>query len=326
MARVGERLMRQVARRLGDGRLELVDVPEPVVGPGEVAVRVEASVLSAGTERAKLDVARKNLLAKARARPDQARQVLERVRTDGLASTARLVRHRLAGARAARLQRRRTCAPGGWGRARPLGRRPGRDRRRASANHAEVDVVPSLLCARIPDGVAAEEAAFATLGAIAMHGFRRGELRGRVHRRGRRPRSDRPARRSNRARRRLSRARRRPEAGAGRAGRAAGAEGVARQDLDGTTRWDEIADAVLICAADPEHRSRSSSRRGWRATARRWSSSVTSRWRSRGPRTTRRSSTCGSRAPTARGATTPTTRSTATTTRSATSAGPSSAT
>ena len=123
--------MRQVARRLGDGRIELVDVPEPVVGPGEVAVRVEASVLSAGTERAKLDVARKNLLAKARARPDQARQVLERVRTDGLASTARLVRHRL-----------QELGPLGYsaaGRVLEVGggvrgisrRRPGRDRRRA---------------------------------------------------------------------------------------------------------------------------------------------------------------------------------------------------
>ena len=87
--------MKQVARRLRDGRLELVEVPDPAPAPGTVAVRVEASLLSAGTERATLDVARKSLLAKARARPDQARQVIERARTDGLRSTLDLVRHRL---------------------------------------------------------------------------------------------------------------------------------------------------------------------------------------------------------------------------------------
>src|SRR5919109_2706702 len=87
--------MRQVARRLRDGRLELVEVPDPSPGPGTVAVRLEASVISAGTERATLEVAGKGLLAKARARPDQARQVVARARSEGLASTVALVRQRL---------------------------------------------------------------------------------------------------------------------------------------------------------------------------------------------------------------------------------------
>src|SRR4051794_36738080 len=87
--------MRQVARRLRDGRLELVEVPEPAPRPGAVTVRVEASVISAGTEGATLDVARKGLIAKARARPDQARQVVDRARTEGVRSTLELVRQRL---------------------------------------------------------------------------------------------------------------------------------------------------------------------------------------------------------------------------------------
>src|SRR5215211_4071483 len=87
--------MRQIARRLKDGRLELVEVPEPAPGFGAVSVRLEASVLSAGTERATLDVARKGLIGKARARPDQARRVLERARTEGVRSTVSLVRRRL---------------------------------------------------------------------------------------------------------------------------------------------------------------------------------------------------------------------------------------
>src|SRR5204862_2538659 len=87
-------LMRQIARRLKDGSLDLVEVPDPAPGPGSVAVEVEASVLSSGTERATLDVARKGLIAKARARPDQARQVVERMRREGVRSTVNLVRQR----------------------------------------------------------------------------------------------------------------------------------------------------------------------------------------------------------------------------------------
>lgn len=168
--------MRQVARRLKDGRLELVEVPEPRPEPGAVAVRVEASVISAGTEGATLEVARKGLLAKARARPDQARQVIERARREGIRSTLELVRSRLeelgplgysaAGTVVEAGAEVRDLAPG--------------DRVAIAgggfANHAEVDVVPRLLCAPVPEGVEPAEAAFATLGAIAMQGFRRAEV------------------------------------------------------------------------------------------------------------------------------------------------------
>ena len=168
--------MRQVARRLRDGRLELIEVPDPALPPGAVAVRVEASLVSAGTERATLDVARKSLVAKARARPDQARQVIERARLEGVRSTIELVRQRLeqlaplgysaagvavevgAGVSGISAGDRLAIAGGG------------------AANHAEIDIVPGLLCSPIPDGVSFEHASFATLGAIAMHGFRRADV------------------------------------------------------------------------------------------------------------------------------------------------------
>jgi predicted dehydrogenase/threonine dehydrogenase-like Zn-dependent dehydrogenase len=166
--------MRQIARRLKDGRLELVEVAEPAARRGSVSVRVEASAISSGTERATLDVARKSLVAKARARPEQARAVIDRARSDGVRSTIALVRQRLeelgplgysaAGVVVEVGEGVRDLAPGdrvaiaGGG----------------AANHAEIDVVPALLCARVPDGVALEDAAFAALGAIALNGYRRG--------------------------------------------------------------------------------------------------------------------------------------------------------
>ena len=241
--------MRQVARRLKDGRLELVEVPDPAPGPGTVSVRLEASVLSAGTERATLDVARKGLLGKARARPDQARQVWERVRTEGVRSTLELVRGRLEELGPLGYSAAGTVLEAGPG-ARELA--PG-DRVAIAgggfAGHAEVDVVPSLLCARVPEGVAAEEAAFATLGAIAINGFRRGDagvgstvaviglgLVGQL-----------AVRVARAAGCRVLGVDLKPDLLE--LARRAGADAVQRSELDEGSRWQGTADAVLVCAA-----------------------------------------------------------------------------
>jgi predicted dehydrogenase/threonine dehydrogenase-like Zn-dependent dehydrogenase len=167
--------MRQVARRLKDGSLELVEVPDPHPGEDQVLVRVAASIVSAGTERATMDAAQKNLLAKARARPDQARQVLERVLSEGPRATYEFVRQRLDELGALGYSAAGTVVEAG---PRVRGIAAG-DRVAIAgggfANHAELDVVPELLCARVPEAVTDEDAAFATLGAIALHGFRRSE-------------------------------------------------------------------------------------------------------------------------------------------------------
>jgi predicted dehydrogenase/threonine dehydrogenase-like Zn-dependent dehydrogenase len=241
--------MRQIARRLKDGSLDLLDVPDPAPGPGTVCVRVEASVLSAGTERATLDVASKGLVAKARARPDQARQVVERMRQDGVRSTVQLVRQKLE-----------QLGPLGYSAAGVVvevgpesrGLKPG-DRVAIAgggfASHAELDVVPSLLCAKVPDGVSPEDAAFATLGAVAMNGFRRADVQvgstvaiiglGLI----------------GQLAVRIARA-----AGCRVLGvdlnpdlvelaRGAGADAMVRSDVQRGSRWEGSADAVLVCAA-----------------------------------------------------------------------------
>ena len=87
--------MKQVTQRLRDGRIEVVDVPAPAVTPDTVLVSVRASLLSAGTERTKIETGRQSLVAKARARPDQARAVIDKARRDGVRETIETVRARL---------------------------------------------------------------------------------------------------------------------------------------------------------------------------------------------------------------------------------------
>jgi polar amino acid transport system substrate-binding protein len=163
--------MKQVTQRLRDGRVEVLSVPRPTLSPGTVLVDVRASLLSAGTERTKVQTAKKSLIGKARQRPDQVAQVIEKARNDGLRETVRTVRSRLeqpsvlgysaagvalaVGARVAGVAVGDRVAIGG-----------------ADAVHAEVDRVPANLCVTLPDAVSFEEGCFACVGSIALHGVR----------------------------------------------------------------------------------------------------------------------------------------------------------
>ena len=168
--------MKQVAQRMKDGELRVVDVPVPELDDWKVLVRTEASLVSAGTERAKVEVARDSLLGKARRRPDQVQQVVEKVRTEGLGATVAAVRSRLEA-----LSPLGYCAAG---RVERVGRRVhdvrpgelvacgGED-----AGHAEVLAVPGNLCVPVPTGVSPVDATFTTLGSIALHGFRQADVK-----------------------------------------------------------------------------------------------------------------------------------------------------
>jgi len=176
--------MKQVLQHARNGDITVEDVPAPQLLPGCVLVRVAASVVSAGTERASAEFARKNLLQKAQSRPDLVREVISKVQRDGLLSAVQAVRSRLdqpqspgyssagtiiaVGEGVTDLQAgdRVACAGAGF------------------ATHAEVACVPRLLVARIPsrgpvtnEEVSFDEAAFATLGAVALHGIRTAEAK-----------------------------------------------------------------------------------------------------------------------------------------------------
>ena len=87
--------MKQILQDVGTGDVSVYEVPAPSVQRGRLLVRTAASLISAGTERVAVESGRKNLLAKAKERPDLVKQVIEKARTEGIVSTFTAVRAKL---------------------------------------------------------------------------------------------------------------------------------------------------------------------------------------------------------------------------------------
>jgi predicted dehydrogenase/threonine dehydrogenase-like Zn-dependent dehydrogenase len=168
--------MKQVAQNYKSGDLAVLDVPVPACKPGGVLVRSLYSLISTGTEMMKVSEARMSLVGKARARPDQVRKLLDSVAQQGAVATYQKAMNRLdsytplgyslcgvvveVGAGAEQFSVGQLVAAAG----------------NEFALHADVNWIPTNLCVPVPDGVASEHAAFATVGAIAMQGVRRAEV------------------------------------------------------------------------------------------------------------------------------------------------------
>ena len=164
--------MKQLLQNMSDGKAEVVDIPVPVVKPGYVLVRNRASVVSAGTERMIVSFAEKSLLGKAQSRPDLMKQVIDKAKREGVISTLQSAFNRLDqpmalgyssagivdkvgdGVEDFRPGMRVACAGSGF------------------ATHSEYVLVPKNLLVEFSDEIPFEEAAFATLGAISLQGFR----------------------------------------------------------------------------------------------------------------------------------------------------------
>jgi predicted dehydrogenase len=174
--------MKQVLQHARTGEITVDEVPAPQLLPNCVLVRIAASVVSAGTERASTEFAGKSLLQKARSRPDLVREVVSKVQRDGLFAAWQSVRSRLDQPQAPGYSSAGTVIAIGDG---VTDLQPGDRVACAGAGfavHAEVACVPRLLVGRIParnalDEVPFDEAAFATLGAVALHGIRTAEVK-----------------------------------------------------------------------------------------------------------------------------------------------------
>src|SRR5450631_4503494 len=141
--------MLQVINHLSRGTVELSDVPCPSPNFGSALIRTRRSLVSVGTERMLVDFGRANLIEKARQQSDKVRQVLNKVKADGLATTLEAVR--------AKLEHPMPMGYCNVGTVVEVGAdveqlRIG-DRVASNGKHAEMVVVPKNLCARVPDGV-----------------------------------------------------------------------------------------------------------------------------------------------------------------------------
>src|SRR5271170_2368346 len=165
--------MKQVFQDSRSGEVSVAEVPAPKLLAGCVLVRTAASLVSAGTERASSEFASKNLLQKAKMRPDLVREVLNKISRDGLAATVSSVRSRLDQPSALGYSSAGTVVAVGDG---VTDINPGDRVACAGAGHAvhaEFACVPRMLTARIlSESVTFDEAAFTTLGAVALHGVR----------------------------------------------------------------------------------------------------------------------------------------------------------
>lgn len=160
--------MKQILTSLRNGGVETLDVPLPACTPDKLVVRTQASLISPGTERMLLDFGNSSYLQMAKEHPDRVRQVVDKIVTDGLLPTYEAVTRKLD-----------EPLPLGYcsaGTVVEVGSeieefRPG-DRVVTNSPHGEYGMVGRNLCAAIPDGVPAEHACFAPLGAIALQAIR----------------------------------------------------------------------------------------------------------------------------------------------------------
>ncbi len=164
--------MNQVIQDIRVGKTSVMQIPPPMVQPGHLLIANQRSLVSAGTEKMVMDLAKKSLLGKARERPDQVRRVIEKIRNEGFFNTLRQVQAKLDEPMSMGYSSTGVVLACGDG---VQEYKPG-DLVASNGPHAEVVCVPKHLCARVPDNVTSDQAAFTVLGAIAMQGVRLSKL------------------------------------------------------------------------------------------------------------------------------------------------------
>ena len=160
--------MRQVLQNLGNGDTVVTDVPAPATSGNRLIIQSRATLISAGTEKMLVEFGQAGWIGKAKAQPEKVKQVLDKIRTDGLLPTMEAVFSKLG-----------EPIPLGYCNAgvvtdvgsRIAGFEVG-DRVVSNGAHAELVSVPPLLCAKIPDNVSDEQASFTVLASIGLQGIR----------------------------------------------------------------------------------------------------------------------------------------------------------
>ena len=160
--------MRQITQNLSDGKTSLAEVPVPLCNSRSVLIQTTHTLVSLGTEKMLVDFGKGSFLQKAKQQPDKVKEVIAKVKTDGLAPTIAAVKNKLE-----------LPIPLGYcnvGTVIEVGRdvtefKVG-DRVASNGPHAEYVSVPKNLVAKIPEGVSEEQAAFTVIGSIGLQGIR----------------------------------------------------------------------------------------------------------------------------------------------------------
>lgn len=168
--------MKQVTQHNRTGEVKVYNVPPPILKPGYILVRTRYSVISAGTERASLESRKSSLLDRSRKNPQLVKIIFEQLKQYGLVSTYKRVHGRLNAVMPMGYSAAGTVVAAGIG---VEEFKPG-DRVACAgagyANHAEYILIPKNLCASVPENITLEEAAYATIGSIAMQGVRQASM------------------------------------------------------------------------------------------------------------------------------------------------------
>ena len=169
--------MKQLAQKLKNGEIQVLEVPLPVLGPGKVLVRNHYSLISSGTEGSSVTAARKNLVGKAKEQPQKVKQVIDVLKQQGPIQTYRAVMKKLdsysplgyssagevikvaSDVQSFTVGNLVACGGAGY------------------ANHAEIIAVPNNLCVKLPEDADLKRAAYNTIGAIALQSIRQADLR-----------------------------------------------------------------------------------------------------------------------------------------------------
>jgi len=160
--------MLQIIQDLKKGNTILEDVPAPLVRKGHVLIKTHRTLVSLGTEKMLVEFGKSNLISKARQQPEKVKQVLDKIKTEGLLPTLEAVFNKLD-----------EPLPLGYcnaGEVIAVGEgvsefRVG-DRVASNGHHAEIVCIAKNLVAKIPENVSYEEAAFTVIGSIGLQGIR----------------------------------------------------------------------------------------------------------------------------------------------------------
>ena len=160
--------MKQIIQNLKTGETILEEVPRPEIKKGHLLIKTHCSLVSIGTEKMLVEFGKSNLISKARQQPEKVKQVLDKIKSDGLLPTLEAVLNKLD-----------EPLPLGYcnaGEVIAVGEEVENfkigDRVASNGPHAEIVSVPKNLVAKIPDDVSYEEAGFTVIGAIGLQGIR----------------------------------------------------------------------------------------------------------------------------------------------------------